>query len=206
MPRDIVSPRDASPGRVAVSPWFVEDFFTDPNGTTPPNHIPDIDVIGGGWTDVIAGATIQSNRLSDGSAARQAVIDAGQFDVEVNSRITVSGGGASENGLTFRYQDASNYLWAGVDLLWQTTRIYRVVAGTPTEIGGAANFSESYANGQLIFARIVAVGTSISLYIDGIQKGTPTESNFQNETEHGIYSNHVAECTWDDFRVGRVLR
>ena len=194
--------------RKLVSHWYVEDTFDDIDGTILPAHTPDVDALAGGWTDVVAGADIVGigNYLTDNSAARQAVIDVGQSDVDIRARMRIAGGGSSETGLIFRYQDASNYMWAGMGQLWHRPVLYEVVGGTPVELGLAANSSLIIANDTTVTMRITAVGTQLRLYVQDILRVSPVTSRFQTETECGIRSNHAgAECRWFDFRVGRVL-
>ncbi len=195
--------------RLVSSPWYIEDSFNDDDGVLLPAHTPNIDVVGGGWTDVIAGADIVGvgNYLFDNSAARQAVIDSGQSDVEVNSQMKIAGGGTSETGLIFRYQDASNYLWAGMDQLWHRPVMYKVIATVATEIGLAANSSLIIGNDVNVTERITAVGSTLRFYLDGVLYLDVVDAQFQTATICGIRSDHAgASCTWYDFRVGRVLK
>jgi hypothetical protein len=186
--------------------WYVEDTFVDDNGVTLPEHRPDVDVLQGGWTDVIAGATIVANALDDNNNPRQAVIDSGQSDVFITSRMNLTGGGTAQMGLTFRYQDASNFLWAGQDKLWNLPVIYKYVAGVPTEIGGLPNQSLTIGDGETHIISVAVLGPQIRLWIDDVLWTSPVDAQFQNETIHGIWSDHVAKCIWYDFRVGKVLR
>ncbi len=193
--------------RLLSSPWYIEDTFTDEDAVTPPNHAPDVDASNLGWTDVISGATIVANALVDNSAPRQAVIDSGQSDVDINSQMKIAGGGTSETGLIFRYQDASNYLWAGMDQLWHRPVMYKVIATVATEIGLAANSSLIIGNDVNVTERITAVGSTLRFYLDGVLYLDVTDAQFQTATICGIRSSHAgASCTWYDFRVGRVLK
>ena len=181
---------------------LVYDIFVDSDDTILPNHTPTTDVVGAGWVDVIAGISIQSNKASDNAVTNvQTVIDAGNADGTVFANLVIRGGGTSQQGLTFRYEDSDNYFWAGVDRLWQRPVMYKVEGGTPTEIGGLSTFSESYSEDQDLTVKITCSDDVLTLYVDDVLKINLTDSFNQTSTSYGLWSEHLLICTWDNFKV-----
>jgi len=179
-----------------VAPPLVLDNFTDTNATALDLHTPDR---GGPWTIVSGTPTIQSNKASSGPTKSTIAAAA---NVTITCNTTVYGGGPSGNGLIFRYQDTDNYLWAGVDLLWQRPVMYKVIAGVGTEIGLKGTFSESWANNAAVAMQIVTLGTSLKLYLDTVLKIDITESSLSTATICGLYADQVGgTTTWDVFKI-----
>lgn len=163
---------------------LVLDYFTDANGTTPPNHVPNIRPAGVVYEDAVAGATIEGNRLSDNSGDRIVVINSGRANVIVRSRLTVQGGNFF--GFVFRYQDATHYLIGGCDIGLNKVAIWQNNAGW-TEIGGNANGSRVFNDGDIVDLEVRTQGSSIQVFINGLLGASTTSALFLTETRHGFY-------------------
>ena len=179
---------------------LVSDTFTGADTTTLPNHDPDVDVVGGGWTDADAGITIESNKASDNDVTALSVIDSGEADVVITATMVIQGGGSGFNGLVFRYQDSTHYFIAGCDLLNDVTAVWINNAG----FSQIANPAHNYTAGETVNLRVTLSGSSIKVDIDGVNEVDITNTNFATATSHGLYNDAAGggtDATWDNFLV-----
>jgi len=184
--------------------YLVYDTFTDDDDTTLPNHTPDKDSIGDGWTDVVAGITIESNKASDNDGSYRSVIDAGDADVTVEATMVIQGGGNGFNGVLIRYKNSTNFLIAGCDVVNDKVTVWRCLASVWAEQAGNAYESFDFTAGETRTVRAVLSGTSIEVFIDGNSEATATVSDFQTETVHGLYNDAAGggvDATWDNFSI-----
>ena len=82
-------------GSEPLPTYIVQDTFTDTNGVLIPSHTPDIDTVGGGWTDSFGNTpkpTIQSNQFDNTNtgASSQHVIDSGQADLIIEATLVTT--------------------------------------------------------------------------------------------------------------------
>lgn len=186
--------------------FLVADDFIDLDSTTLPNHAPDKDTVGSGWTDADVGITIESNKASDNDVRGAAVIDAGDADVEIEATIVIQSGGNGFNGFVFRYQDSTHFFIGGLDNLLNKIVIWENDAGFSEKLGNA-NGSFPLSDGETHTLKITMNGTAIEIFINGGSEGSIVNSKFQTETEHGLYADAVGggtDITWDNFRIGAL--
>src|SRR5580765_976235 len=128
------------------------------------------------WQVLSGTVTITTNRAAASSTA-QAVVQLSTADVDINVTLNAASGCA----LIFRVVDSSNF-WA-----WYTAGtssfLFRNVANSFTQIG--ATQTGATPGGDVM--RIVANGTAISVYRNGVLKLSTTDSQFLTATKHGIY-------------------
>lgn len=181
---------------------LVLDLFVDTEGTALASHTPDIDTVGTGWTEVVSGITIESNRASDNQADRQAVIDAGVADCRI--RVDLVANSVNFTGIIFRYQNSTNFLIAGADTIFSRVAIWKNVAGVFTNLAG--NTTPAIPQGTAGTLDVRLLGSNIKLLWDGVEYLDITETTGQSETEHGLYEDGdtwSADATWDNFRIQR---
>lgn len=170
------------------------DAFTDTNGTLMTAHTM---TIGAGWAATNGVWEIQSNKASAKtltSSYALALADAGVADVTVTAlvqRQTVN-----YVCVAFRGADSSNFWIAGFNNA--TILLVRRVANSPTVVTSAAFTSST---GVDVALQVVASGTTITVYADGVQKlTTGTATQLQTNTKCGIYAEGVGNLV-ENFQV-----
>lgn len=194
--------------RAVASPWYVEDFFSDPDTTPLANHAPDVDIVGGWWTELVGSWAISSNQARVDAVVAQdefATIDSGRADVLVIADVTLTNDGAGDHnvGLVFRI-DAANDWW----LFWQdindgNLRLGKFVLGSFTSVGSKSFVWPSGATKEM---KVKLSGNSIECFVDGVLEHSTVDSHNVGTTVHGMYSNGTITQRHDNFRIGRVLR
>ncbi len=163
----------------------------------PPNKIiandtlqrsPTVDItdasIGGTWVESIGGFTVQSDgTYGDLDSANIAYINSGSADVKFQLDVDQSSVLA---GIAFRVQDSDNYLRYVVGNT--TSVLQKVVAGSATAIGAGVALVGSAPHR----IKVVATGDTIKCYDNGTETFSATVTDFNAETNHGIYSDRIA--------------
>jgi len=195
-------------GAIIFDGVYFYDTFTDSDSTTLPNHTPNTDIAASGWTDVVAGITIESNKASDNDGSYISTCNPGLSDVILEADMVIQGGGSGFNGFVFRFQDSTHFIVAGMDVSLNKVTIWENNGGVWAERSGNGNGSgPSLAAGQSRTLKITVSGTSISVEVDGVEEATATLSIFQTETEHGLYNDAATggtDATWDNFKISKV--
>jgi hypothetical protein len=146
---------------------------------------------------------IQSNRgyCANGGSLGAAVLEA-SADVEVQVTIAVNGGaGGGGHGVVFRYVDANNYWFVRARVDASVLNMQKFVGGSGTDVG--TDFSYTPANGDVI--KVVAEGTSISVYLNGtLRIGPVTESTHLTATKHGLFAHGDSTARFDDLSITEV--
>lgn len=116
-----------------------------------------------------------------------AVVDCVSSD---GSLSIVVGTFADNMGITFRYSDNSNYVYAVVSNSVSKFYITGRLSGT---VFGGSTASGYYISGVTLSARdtlkITMSGTSITAYVNGVSKGTLTITQNATNKKHGIKIN-----------------
>jgi hypothetical protein len=181
---------------------IAQDLFTGADTTLIGAHTMDL---GSGWTTA-GDYQLSGNKLrhpSAGTTFQPCYTDVGTGDQDVRANVT---GSFDSSGvwylphLLFRHQDASNY-WM-VEPVDGTLYLFERAAGSFVLRGSAAVATVT----DTIYAmRVVASGTDISVYWDGVLKISHSSSALQSETECGTIivkqGSPVSVATIDDFEV-----
>lgn len=122
-----------------------------------------------------------------------AYVDAGISDISVTETITW----ISNEGFVFRYTDASNHLLVRISSTG--LGLFKNVTGTSTSIGNYA-FTPTTTTYTL---KVVAQGSSITVYLDGTQRITATETFNQTSTKVGM-REASSSGRLDDFLVESI--
>lgn len=178
----------------------VSDTFTDTNGTAIASHTPDVDVVGGGWTEVIGTDwTIQSNTANTTTLDGTASIDCGAADINLSCEAdsnALSSAEIQSAGLCARLSDANNFWAIIINDIGNTFRISEKNGGTYTT---RASASVTINGGTFYTLTAQLSGATITAQIDGaneISYGSATLN--QTTTVHGIKARRPVDRI-DDF-------
>lgn len=178
--------------------YVVYDTFTDTNGVAIASHTPDKAPVGASWSSYVAGTTIESNKASDNSADRQAVIDSGISDCTITADMVLQGGNFF--GVMFRSTDSNHFFIAGCDVAFDYTTVWLNNAGWSQ----LAQVAHAYSNGDAVSIQVVLNGANIQVTCNGVLDVNINNATLQTATKHGLYSDGSAwgaDGTWDDFAV-----
>lgn len=135
------------------------------------------------WSMAGSGGTIgiisqQAYKATGGTAEDYALIDVGRADVDLSVTLAAM----SQNGIgpVWRATDGSN-LWALDCNTSDPITVYRKTAGGFAAIVGAGVVA---AAGDVV--RVVVVGSAGTLYVNGVQKATFSDSFNATATKHGL--------------------
>ena len=179
---------------VAGGNYRLLDAFTGTNADLLTAHPM---TIGAGWAATNGAWEIQGNRASCKtltSAYALALAESGGADVIVTA--IAQRAGASNIGVAFRSIDANNF-WVAV-FGSANLALIKKVTGTPTVVSSIAL---STSVGVDVVLQVVASGTTITVYADGVQKLQATsQTSLQSATKCGIYAEGVGNLI-DNFQV-----
>ena len=194
----------ATTAAVAVTA-ITSDGFTGTDGTT----------VGGRATDIYNGGTaktwttqngsswaISGNKLSiTSTTTADAIItlDSGVSDCTVQGTFSTNGATADDNPrLYFRFTDMTNHF-----LVQATDTNYQLFRKMPSYTLKQSSTGITPANGDIV--KVVLLGSSIQVYINGTLAITDTDTNLTTATKHGFGANgdtaHMAAFRFDDFNV-----
>jgi chitodextrinase len=148
------------------------------------------------WTALTGTWGISSNQayLAAGTGGI-AVIDSGKSDATIQVKNAVIT--ATNMRFVFRLTDSNNYYIVQTDT-GNVYKLYKNVAGTFTSLGTSTGITP--ANGDVL--KVVTNGSSITVYVNGSQIITATDTFNQTATKHGIAHNALNPISrWDDFSV-----
>jgi hypothetical protein len=155
-------------------------------------------LVGGAWTAGSGTWGITSNTayLTADYADAVAVLETSVADCTVQATFTTNVAGQR---LVVRYADASNYLYVqttstGYDLGKRDTGVDTVLASAAT----------TPADGDVV--RVILVGSSVRLLVNGYELATLTSVFNLTETKHGIGSALASTPRWNDVIVGAEYR
>lgn len=172
--------------------YTVHDTFTRADSTTTLGTTD----TGQAWTAHTGTWGIVSNQgyLVTQSGDSVATVNSTKSDIDMTCTIKH----VTETSLVFRAIDNNNYLLVLVNN--SNIELWRRVAGAYTQIATTAT---AHISGGVYVVRIVASGTSITVYEDGVSKIATTSSQFQTETRVGLRCNTTGSSsrTWESLIV-----
>lgn len=163
---------------------LVSDSFNRANGAVGTADV------GGAWS-VINTPTVSSNTLAL-DAGDTCYIDTGFSDVEITVTI-VDKGFISYGQICPRWVDANDFVSV------RTGDITKTVAGATSTVSSHASV---IAAGSVI--RVVAVGSTIKVYDDGVLINTATVTDHQSSTIQAMRHDTGYASTWDALTVESV--
>ena len=120
--------------------------------------------VGGNWSLPTGTMTVETAGAIGGAGISVAVLSNAATQGLIRARI-VTGTTHKMTGVVFRYQDASNYWWAGCDATIGTLK--KVVGGSETTISSTG--AVKLANNTTHELQVIDDGTEIHAYFDGVQ-------------------------------------
>ncbi|MCH8222833.1 MAG: hypothetical protein IH868_05415, partial [Chloroflexi bacterium] len=183
---------------------FVEDTFTDVEGTLLADHIPD--TASSTWTTISGDWEIGSNAGIEISGTtfddHRAIIDSQTADGTVQADITLNG---SIAGLVTRYSDESNWIMAWFDdnrdetpgtgdivLAQNVSGIFTILGESIGVVWGASS------------TRTLAIktdGEDITVSLDAVELISATSSDLSTSTSVGLFARATSTNVFDNFLV-----
>lgn len=184
--------------KVAATASTVGDTFTRADSATTLGNAE----TGGAWSAVTGTWGISSDKayLALGSGSNNvAVVDSGASDVIVDVTFSTYAPDALAQRLIVRETDASNYLLvtnqdAGGNV-GNNVSIWKNIAGVFTNLAVTAH---AWADGDVV--RVVAIGSSLFVYVNGTQLISTSSTANQTATKHGI-GGGTKTGRFDNFQV-----
>ncbi|MBB1253062.1 hypothetical protein H3146_06720 [Streptomyces sp. OF3] len=156
---------------------------------------PDSTDLGPGWVEVSGNWSIISNQLSPGAAGGTIILRAASaMDTSDNfAQITIANPATGSMGIWCRGNAniSSGYLWRNNGSSWD---LFSVVGGSFSVIG---TYAVAAVAGDV--ARVQAVGSTISGWVNGVERVTVTNSAVASGTSVGVRSDSTAGIRYDDF-------
>ena len=124
--------------------------------------------------------------------------DAESKDLAIAVRLKFTGGNR-EGGLIWRYQDASNFYSARLDLLDQRMAIDRVVRGNRIRIEGEDDLELDVTAWHVL--RVRHEKDRIRVYLGGVKVFDTIDRTFREPGGVGLFASGESAISFDDFRV-----
>ena len=119
-------------------------------------------------------------------------------DLAIAARLRLSGG-IREGGLIWRYQDASNFYMARLDLLDQKLAIDRVFRGNRIRIEGTDDLELDPEAWHAL--RVRNEDERIRVYLGGVKVFDIKDRTFRQAGGVGLWASGESTISFDDFRV-----
>jgi hypothetical protein len=156
--------------------------------------------LGAGWVEVSGDWSIVSNRLSSGAAGGTIILRASGAMASNDHYVqaTIAATTAASHGVWCRGNSniTSGYLWRNDGSSWN---LFSVVGGSFTVIG---TYAVAAVAGDV--AKLQAVGSTITAYVNGTLRVSVTDTNVPTGTSVGIRSESVNALRFDDFTAADV--
>lgn len=166
------------------------DDFNRANGTD----------LGSSWVEVSGDWSIVSNQLSPGAAGGTIILRAADAMASNDhyAQATFAATTAASQGIWCRGNAniSSGYLWRNDGSSWD---LFRVVGGSFTVIG---TYAVAAVAGDV--AKVQAVGSTITAFVNGVQRVSVVDAGVATGTGVGIRSESVAAIRFDDFAAADV--
>src|SRR5687768_4025028 len=144
----------------------------------------DSSTLGAGWVEVSGDWSIVSSRLSAGAAGGTIILRAAgaMASSDHYAQVTIATTAAVSHGVWCRGNTniTSGYLWRNDGSSWN---LFSVVGGSFTSIG---SFAGAAVNGDV--AKVQAVGSTITAYVNGVQRVSVVDTNVPTGTSVGLRS------------------
>jgi len=128
------------------------------------------------WTLIDGTWTLISGGVQGTSSTGEALMVAGNpawTDYSIASPITIAA--AAEASIVFRYQNSTNFYWAGLGLWGHQYSISKVVNGTYSELISSGLQSANPAGTYQL--QVIVSGSNIELYVNGVLALTVTDTS-----------------------------
>jgi hypothetical protein len=111
----------------------------------------------------------------------------------------VAGANDQGGGFVWRYQDHNNYYICRMNPREDNYRVYKVVAGKRTQLGGKE--SVKVKAGEWHKLKVEVQGNRMAGYLDGEKMWEITDDTYQNVGKVGLWSKADAQSHFDEFKA-----
>lgn len=126
--------------------------------------------------------------------------DASYKDVELSvSFKAIAGKNDQGGGFVWRYQDANNYYICRMNPLEDNYRVYKVVGGKRTQLGGKEEIKVK--TGEWHKLKVEVKGNKMTGYLDGDKIWEITDDTYQKAGKVGLWSKADAQTHFDGFKT-----
>jgi hypothetical protein len=161
----------------------------------------DSSTLGAGWVEVSGDWSIVSSRLSAGAAGGTIILRAAgaMASSDHYAQVTIATTAAVSHGVWCRGNAniSQGYLWRNDGSSWN---LFAVVGGSFTSIG---SFAGAAVNGDV--AKVQAVGSTITAYVNGVQRVSVVDTNVPTGTSVGLRSESAGALRFDDFAAADIV-
>jgi hypothetical protein len=121
-------------------------------------------------------------------------------DVELTvSFKAVAGESDQGGGFVWRYQDNNNYYVCRMNPLEDNYRVYKVVAGKRTQLGGKEGVTVK--PGEWHNLKVEVKGNTMEGYLDGKKMWEITDDTYKDAGKVGLWSKADAQSHFDEFKA-----
>lgn len=156
--------------------------------------------LGANWVEVSGDWSIVSNQLSPGAAGGTIILRAAgaMAGNDHYAQVTMAATTAASHGVWCRGNSniSSGYLFRNDGSSWN---LFSVVGGSFTVIG---TYAVAAVAGDV--AKVQAVGSTITAYVNGVQRASVTDTNVPTGTSVGIRAESVNALRFDNFAAADV--
>lgn len=157
--------------------------------------------LGAGWVEVSGDWSISSNQLSPGAAGGTIILRAATAMASNDhyAQVTIAATAAVSQGVWIRGNSniSNGYLWRNNGTSWD---LFSVIGGSFTVIG---TYTAAAAPGDV--AKVQAVGSTITGYVNGISRVSVTDTGVASGTSVGIRGESTNSLRYDDFSAADVV-
>src|SRR5215472_11849536 len=126
--------------------------------------------------------------------------DTNYKDVELSvSFKAIAGKNDQGGGFVWRYQDNNNYYICRMNPLEDNYRVYKVVAGKRTQLGGKEGLKVKV--GEWHKLKVEVKGNKMEGYLDGNKEWEITDDTYKDAGKVGLWSKADAQSHFDEFKV-----
>jgi hypothetical protein len=121
-------------------------------------------------------------------------------DVELSvSFKAIAGKNDQGGGFVWRYQDHNNYYICRMNPLEDNYRVYKVVAGRRTQLGGKEGVKVKA--GEWHKLKVEVKGNKMEGYLDGEKLWEITDDTYKDAGKVGLWSKSDAQTHFDEFKA-----
>jgi hypothetical protein len=121
-------------------------------------------------------------------------------DVELSVAFkAIAGKNDQGGGFVWRYQDHNNYYVCRMNPLEDNYRVYKVVAGKRTQLGGKEGIK--VPTGEWHRLKVEVKGNKMEGYLDGNKLWEITDDTYQDAGKVGLWSKSDAQTHFDGFKA-----
>jgi hypothetical protein len=126
--------------------------------------------------------------------------DARYKDIELSvSFKAIAGKNDQGGGFVWRYQDNNNYYICRMNPLEDNYRVYKVVAGKRTQLGGKEGVK--IKAGEWHKLKVEVKGNKMEGYLNGEKLWEITDDTYKNAGKVGLWSKSDAQTHFDEFEA-----